>query len=869
MISVSKQETFYKLDPEEISVILRTEPQLGLNSNEAINRLNEFGTNEIKIEKKVSLIKLFIAQISNPIVIILLFAVVLSILTGQIFEGVLIISIVIFMAVIGVYLENNANNAVEKLKSLTVPLTNIIREGRKIQIEASQIVPGDILALSEGDKVPADARVILSNDVQVDEMVLTGESIPVEKKTTKILEDVVIGDQSNMIFAGTYITQGNLKAIVTSTGMNSELGKIAEKLSESEDKKTPLQIQLEKLSKFLFIGTISICSLIMILTVLRQKPLLEGFLQSLSLAIAFIPEGLTAVMTVVLGIGVREMVKKQAIIKRLLAAEGLGSVSILATDKTGTITSGKMTVSKIWVYQKEFNPNEFNADSMLEEKIVQIIKFCNNANGATEKAMIAFLEKLGLSFELEEREKEHRFSSDLKRMSVVKKSEDGFLSYTKGAPDILLPLCSRYINYDDNTTLELTEEKRSTILKQVEDYAEKGYRVLCLAYKDHSKSLDLDDRDLIENEMIFIGLIGLIDPLREEVTSTVSKLITAGIRPVMITGDHPEIAKTIAVEAGIYSNRKDARVITGQELNMYFNGQSKFTTEDLLNCSVFARVSPENKNQLIELYERNNILAAMAGDGINDVIAVNRAKIGIAVSNATDIVKEAADVVITGSYDALANAVEIGRLIMFRTRLYLHYLLSGNFCQVGIFFLALILDLPFPLTPIGLLIINLLTDAAPAMAMAFEKGDQNVMRQRPKPIEEGIINKEIYISIFIQGILSTVFLFIIFYLTLPYGERYAQTSTFTAYIFQKLFRAFSARSFRSNIFSYGLFSNKFLLYSVILGFIVWVIIVLGLPDIFEMTRIRNRDILIIILSSLSLPVFEELFKLFKSRLIYK
>lgn len=858
-------KSFYQLSSQAVAQHLQVDIVHGLNPEAVRERLSQYGRNEIVVDKRVGVFKLFLDQLANPIVIILLVAILIASFTGKTFEAILIGSIVFFMAVIGVFLEKKAGDAVAKLKNLTILATTVIRGGKHIQVDATEVVPGDMLYLHEGDRVPADCRVIDPNELEIDESLLTGESLPARKNSNVIDEEVLIGDQTNMIFAGTFVMQGTVKALVVQTGLRTELGQIAEKIAESEGKETPLQIQLKKLSQLLSIGTLILCAVILMLTYIRGEPFVDGLIQSLSLAIAFIPEGLTAVMTVVLGLGVKEMVTRQVIIKRLLAAEGLGSISILATDKTGTITTGKMTVEKLWVYDQFINARKFKVTNPLEKQIVEVIAYCNNAKGATEQALINFLDAIGVQFELEARAKEHRFSSDIKRMSVIRKIDQKYYSYAKGAPDVLIPLCSQYIDHKTSTINNLSQSEIEQFLEKASALASEGYRVLCLACNTLEASIDINDREQVESNLIFLGLIALIDPLRVEVPVTVAKLKGSGIMPVMITGDHPAIAKTIAIQAGICSDRITARVITGKELDQYANGTGSLSQQAITSCNVFARVTPQHKDLLISLFQSEGKLIAMAGDGINDAIAITKANIGIAVSNATDIIKEAADVVVTGSYDALANAVEVGRLIMTRTRLYLHYLLSGNFCQVGVFILALIFDLPFPLTAVSLLIINLLTDAAPAMAMAVEKGSDTVMLLPPKPAHEGILNRPIYTSIAIQGLISSIFLFIVFLATLSHGLIYAQTATFTAYIFQKLLRGFTARSLEDSVFKYGFLTNKFMLLSILGGLLVWFCLVYIFPTPFQMVSLPAYILLPIVAGALVPAVVEEFFKYFKKQ----
>lgn len=851
---------FYQSEVAEVQQTLDTSLVEGLSSAEASLRLAKYGPNQIHSQSEKSFISLFIEQLKNPIVLILLGTTAIAIFAGKGFEAFLIGGIVVFMAVVGAGLEKRAGKAVQKLQGLTQLQAHVIRDGKQMQIAVSEIVIGDVLSLQEGDRVPADARLTSVNELQIDESILTGESIPVSKTTETITAEATIADQTNMVFSGTFVVQGNARAVVIATGNETEIGQIAKKLGEEEEKQTPLQKELEKLGKVLLVLTLAICGVVVVLSLTRGETFIDALIQSLSLAIAFIPEGLTAVMTVVLAVAVKEMVEKKVIIKRLLAAEGLGSVSIVATDKTGTITAGNMHLNKLWVYSREFESSDFKITNDHEKKLIDVIRYCNNGKGPTESALVKFLIEHRIEFELENRVEEHRFSSALKRMSVVKNVAGKLRAYSKGAPDILLELCTEYVDHKTGNLTAMSDEIRAEIVTAAESYAKNGYRVLCLAEKELADTVDTANRELVEKDMVFLGLICLIDPLRPEVPETVAKFIQAGIRPVLITGDHPAIATTIALQAGIIST-SEAMVITGKELDDYFNeGENTALRNRIKDCRIFARVVPEHKDKLVELFQSNGYKVAMAGDGINDVLAISKSDIGIAVANATDVAKEAADIVLNGFYDAIINAVELGRLVMLRSRLYLHYLLSGNFCQVGVFVLALVFNTKFPLTPTMLLIINLITDAAPAMAMAFEKSGENLLKQSPRSSKEGFLNGRIYLSIGLQGILASAYLFIVFILFLPQGLLFAQTAAFTAYIWQKLLRAFTARSFKKSIFQMGIFSNKFITASVLFGFIIWAIIVYLVPDMFKMQPIPLTDLAVIIATSLIMPVAEEVLK---------
>lgn len=853
----------YRSSIDDLAEKLETDLKEGLPLETISSRQQQYGHNYIDLTSKFNIIAAFFEQFSNPIVLLLLGTAIIAAITGELIEAILISAIVLIMSGIGVYLEAKAGNAVEELKKLGSTLTKVIRGGKIYTLDSRELVPGDLLVLQEGDKVPADARLISSQELEINEAILTGESLPITKDTATIEKDVTLAERRNMLFSGTFVVQGKCTAIVTEIGLGTELGAIAAKLAEKDTKQTPLQEQLEKLGKTILVATLTFCGAILALELWRGQDIIDALIETLSLAVAFIPEGLGAVMTVTLALGVREMVRKQVIIKRLLAAEGLGSVVILATDKTGTITTGEMAVDKFWTFSSEINIGNFKPTNNIEKKIVEIIKYCNNSHGATEAALVKFLGTIGVEFELEAREVEHRFSSSLKRMMVIKDHNGGLMGFAKGAPDVLIPLCTEYHCVSNDTAKTLSEKDRKLILAQAESYASQGYRVLCLASREFSNGHKPGVRHEDETRLLFVALICLIDPLRAEVPETVKKLSYAGIRPIVITGDHPAIARTIALQAGIIHDKSDL-VLTGDDLDKHFAGQ-KNILESITRCQVFARVTPNHKNELVELFRQQGFTTAMAGDGINDAIAISKADIGIAVTNATDIVKEAADVIVTGSYDALANAVEVGRVIIARTKLYLHYLLSGNFCQVGTFALCLLFNYPAPLTALSLLLINVLTDAAPAMSMAVEKIGSSVMKQKPRSSKEGIIDKHIWQSIAIQGIISSLFLFIVFVLSYPFGLATAQTATFTAYMAQKLMRGFTARSLTESVFSYGFFTNKYMVLSILFATVVWFVVIFGFSDVFKMQALPIGNLGLIILSATTMPIAEELLKWQKRR----
>jgi P-type Ca2+ transporter type 2C len=865
------------LSLEEIEQQSNSDFDMGLSDESIQANSEKFGSNILTEKRKVSLFIKFLQQLNNPLVILLIVTSVFALFIGDVVESILITTIVFFMALIGLYIENKSDQALSKLKSLVKVNVQVLRAGSKKTMSAEKLVVGDIIYLYEGDKIPADARIIKSQNLSINEMVLTGESLPVKKSFEYIgHKEDLIPSQLNMVFSGTNVSSGSAKCVVVKVGDTTEIGKVAMQLNDSSDNtQTPLQKELEKLSKLILYLTLVICIAVAGLTVIRAESInyeviIESLVLGLSLAIAFIPEGLSAVMTVTLALGVKEMVKYKVILKRLLAAESLGSVSIIATDKTGTITTGKMAVDKIWFMNREVEPRKVVGTTQAEKNLIDVVAYCNNSKGATEEALMNFLQDKGFrTGEVQARVAEHQFVSDLKRMTVLYKKEGAMNAFSKGAPEILVNLCTHYQDYDTDIINSLTEVEKQQILKKVDDFARDGFRVLGLAVK---KVEDVDetqrDRNKDEANLVFVGLVALMDPLRPEVKDTVQSFLTAGIRPIMITGDHHEIAKTIARNAGIDDSDN---VITGVEIEEYFAKFAELTESQklkFLNCRVFARVTPDHKTKLIKLFQDSGYVIAMAGDGVNDAVAISKADVGIAVAGGSEIVKEVADVVITGGYDALSKAVEVGRLVLYRTRLFLHYILSGNVSEVGVFIFALAFNYRLlPLSAISLLIINVLTDAAPAMALSVEKGDKNIMRHPPRSASESIITKQIKQSIVIQGLLSSIFLFIVFVLTYDKGIFYAQTATFTAYIFQKLFRAFTARSFEESVVSYGIFSNKFMNVAVLISLSVWFVVVFITPEIFSMQPLAMVDLLVIAGFALIFPFIEEVLKAYRRRVI--
>lgn len=841
---------------------LKVKPLVGLSAAERSKRLAAIGPNTLPEKAQPSILKDIWEQLSNPIVVLLLGTAVVAGVTGEVFEAVLIFGIVLVMTFIGIFLQKQSEKSLDKLKSLQNPVSSILSDGQVKEVASHTLVPGDILVLHEGDLVAADARVLKAQDLKIDEASLTGESVPVTKGDRILPAETVLAEQQNMVFAGTAVVEGLGKAVVVRTAASTEVGKIATYLNESEAELTPLQQELEKVGSFLLKGTLVSVALILVVFLVRGTPIVEALLSTTSLAIAFIPEGLSAVLTITLALAVSEMVKKKVIVKKLLAAEGLGSITHIATDKTGTMTEGVMKVSQVYVGETVFEVSDPRLKLQTAyQELVNVIRFCNNNKGPTEQALATFLSDHGYSYELVGRKVEYRFTSEAKLMSVLRQHDGHLHLFSKGAPDILIPLCQDVL---DKQTHVFTKSQQTKALKMAEQLAGQGFRVLALADRTQVKAGK--DRQQAEQQLRFIGLIALMDPLRATVKETVAGLRGAGVTTMMITGDHPAIARYIAEQAGLISKTQKNAILVGQELDSIL--AKNITTANqkkLLQARVFARVKPEHKVQLVEFYQQQGLRIAMTGDGINDAAAIKKANIGIAMSNGAGLTKDIADVVITGTYDALLRAVSIGRTVKLRTQLYLHYLLSGNACEVGIFFIAVLLGWPIPLTPVMLLLINLLTDALPAIAMAVEPEDPQLLKKKSQKAEERILSSSIMKGIGVQGVMSTLLLSVVFWYFLPQGEVVAQTAVFSLYIMQKALRGFTARSLTKSVIEYGFFKNYLMNIALIIVAVTWAVVIYVKPELFNMIQLSSQVILGLFGLALIMPLVEEITKRFNAR----
>ncbi len=736
---------------------LKTNPEKGLSEGEAKKRLERYGGNVLQSRNKPSVIKRFFAQFKDFCVIILFIACVISFATGflegngDFVEPIVILVIVILNAVIGVIQEQKAEKAIEALQKMSAPTACIIRGGQTKRIPAAFVTVGDIVCLDSGDMVPADCRLITSNGLRIQESALTGESVPCTKDASVILpKDCAQADRKNMIYSSTTVMAGNCTAIVTETGMNTKVGKIANLLDDEDAPLTPLQQRLAKVGKVLGIGAVAICGVVFVLGIIRKSGILPSFMLAVSLAVAAIPEGLPAVVTVVLSMGVQRMAKSNAIVRFLPAVETLGAATVICSDKTGTLTQNRMTVTKIFS-----SHGEIKADSPAAQKILLYGSLCSNAKenkrgkttefigDPTETAILSAAVSSGIRPDpsVFARHYETPFSGERKRMSVVCTVDGKDLLIIKGAPDVVLPRCIKYLS--SNGEIPLTANKNQDILKQNELMAKQALRVIAVAYR-----LADGKNDSREEDFVFTGMVGMTDPPRPEAAKAVSICKKAGITPVMITGDHISTACAIADSLGI--SDKSTTAMTGAQLDRLSDSELQSAVE---NCRVFARVTPEHKVRIVKAFRARGETVAMTGDGVNDAPALKAADIGCAMGKSgTDVAKNAADMILTDdNFATIVNAVEQGRGIYDNIKKAVHFLLGTNIGEIIAVFAASVLGFGAPLLPIQLLWVNLVTDSLPAIALGTEKTETNIMHRKPIPPSKGFFSDGLWLDITLEG----------------------------------------------------------------------------------------------------------------------
>lgn len=851
---------------EEVSKKLKTNINIGLSEEEAQKRFERYGPNNLKEKKKESIFVKFIKQFNDFMIITLIIAAIISAVVSKLngeadyIDSIIIVAIVIFNAIMGLVQEQKAEKSLEALKKMSAPNAKVRRNGRVQEIDATMVVPGDIVILEAGNYVPADCRLINSYNLKIEESALTGETIPSLKDSSKILkENTAMGDLCNMVFATTIVVNGHGEAIVVETGMNTRVGKIAGMIIEDESPETPIQKKLAEVGKILAIACIIICVLIFVIGIFKKIPIIEMFMTSVGLAVAAIPEGLPAIVTIMLSIGVTKMAKKNSIIRKLPAVETLGSSSVICSDKTGTLTQNKMTVTEVRNCFGRANSNERKfilelgtmCTDTTEERINGKLGFVGEA---TEVAIsnAAMEEGVSKSFLYDEMKRinDIPFDSKRKMMTTIHKYGNGYRIITKGAPDVLLKRCSNC--YSGGQIVPIFS-KKDDINEQNNQMAENALRVIAVAYKDVEKLPEMQD---VEKDLIFCGLIGMIDPPREGVKEAVRTCRRAGIKTVMITGDHLQTAKAIAKELGIL--KRGDLAIDGETLERMSQHELE---QNIMDYSVFARVSPEHKVRIVKAFQSTGAVVAMTGDGVNDAPALKNADIGIAMGKGgTDVAKNAADMILLDdNFVTIVEAVKQGRNIYDNIKKAIHFLISTNIGEIVTIFFGLVLGIKSPLLAIQLLWINLVTDSLPAIALGLEKEEENIMSRLPRNPKKNLFADGLWWKIMIEGAMLGMFTLLAFSIgNRLYSVEVGRTMAFLTLGILELVHSFNIKS-EESIFKIGIFENKYLIGALVLGVILQVIVVVVSPlaHVFSLVPLTGIQWLYTILIAVApIPIVE-------------
>ena len=868
---------WHALDKKEVLEKLQTN-DVGLNEKEVLSRLQTYGRNELKKTHKLAPIFIFLEQFKSIFIFILLAAAIFSAVIQHYVDALVIMIVVVLNSIIGFVQQYKAEKIIANMKELLVPKVKVMRNGKLSEVLSSEIVPGDVLIISEGDRITADCRVLHEDDLQVNEAALTGESMPMDKTSEKISINAVLADRENMIYAGTVVVRGNAKAVVVATGMETEFGRIAKKVQEIKTEKTPLEKKLDIFSEKIAIAIIIVTFLLTLLGIYQGEEIFQMILEGIALAVSVIPEGLPAVISITLALAIGRMGKYNALIRKLPAAETLGRTTVICTDKTGTLTKEEMSVTEIYCNKEivkmdkgNFYSNDEKFSPKMNFGLMKLLRtgiMCNNAQldvdgkkldiigDPTEKALVVSAYNSGLvkksEVEREIRVKEFAFSSTRKMMSIIRKTDGKFVSYVKGAPDVILKRCSRELI--NGKAVNITDKRRMEILGNYDRMASDALRVLGFAYKEVTARFNQEDA---EKDLIFLGFQGMLDIPRDEVKEAILECENAGIRIKMVTGDSALTAKAIAKMIGL-----EGESIEGSEIEKLSDEEFEEIVEQK---TIFARVTPEIKLRIIKILKDHQEIVAVTGDGVNDILALKEAHIGIAMGiRGTDVARDVSDIILLDdNFSTIVQAIREGRRVYDNMRKSIKLNLSSNIDELLVVMTAILISLPLPLLPLAILWMNLITDSFPSIALSVEKEEMNIMKRKPINNSKNIL-KGISKFIIIAGLISFVTTLVLFLFFYQQDLEKARTIALTVSVFSELFIAIACRSDERNIWEIGLLSNKFMLFSLIVAGLLQIIAIYSpLSSILGLTAISIWELGLSILAASVAFIFFEITKFFK------